>query len=859
MNAPAKRFGAARGLLLLVAIPILVIAVAWIVLRVAFPPAKVRAIVSAQLSTALARPVKFEGASIELFPPVRLRVTNLELAEPEGFERGAAMRAQSLDLDLDPFALLGRRIEVRRLALESPAIHLVLHPDGTTNFEGLTKPDKPGAKARAPMDLEVRGLTVHGGQLLVDDLKAARRIKLGLETQLSFSSVSAGTRLTTDGITTLSELGFGPLSAARISDLDNSLAKLRWRIEHRGAYDTKQKRLALEKLALSFGKAELAFSGLVDGLGATAEPGKVTPPLRVDLNAKGNNVDFGEVLRYLSVADAPAVAGIHGAGSMSFDLGIRGALGGAVLPAITGTLAVRDGSFRYPGAPASVEAIAFHATFTPDAVRVPDLTARVAQQPIRATLQASRFADPIVNASVQGNLDLAVVGPMIAPKDTKLTGRAAVDVRAHGRAKDPGELVLDGRANLTDVTVERAGLPKKVEGVNGAIEFTAARATIRGLTARAGKSSFVVDAIVTRPLALMAKPDEVPPAGADFDFRSPYLDLAELLPTTPGAPFLPNARGGGRVAIGRLIQGRLDVDSVHAQVTLTPAALDANSFAMRGYGGRMNGSAKIDLHDTRKPRYSVDAKVISVQVNDLLSAWTPAKNLIQGTLSTSIDMSGEGLERQQVQQTLTLIALAALTEGKLGPGPSFNAVADFVRVPALKEVQFHDLKLPVRIERGRVVTDAVSLTGPSGDWKLAGSVGFDGQLDYAVSVTLPPQIATALRAQSAIAAGALSDDQGRLLLDLRVTGPARAPRVAWDAKAMRDRLLGRASEALLSQRQRLEDEARAIAQQRMQATTDSARTEADRRRHAVSDSLRSRAGGLIDRFFGGGARDTTKK
>ena len=86
--------------------------------------------------------------------------------------------------------------------------------------------------------------------------------------------------------------------------------------------------------------------------------------------------------------------------------------------------------------------------------------------------------------------------------------------------------------------------------------------------------------------------------------------------------------------------------------------------------------------------------------------------------------------------------------------------------------------MPLRIESGRVITNPIRLSGANGDWLLAGSVGFDGSLDYAVSATLPPAAVAALQAKSALAAGALADEQGRVLLDFRVTGPWRAPR-AW--------------------------------------------------------------------------------
>jgi hypothetical protein len=457
-------------------------------------------------------------------------------------------------------------------------------------------------------------------------------------------------------------------------------------------------------------------------------------------------------------------------------------------------------------------------------------------------------------------VDLAAIAPALAAKDTRLAGRADVDMSGRGRAKDPGALVLAGGADLRDVSVEGAGLPKKVEQVNGRVEFSAQRATVRQLSARAGQSSYTLDATVTRPLALMAAPGKVAPADVDFTFRSPHLDLAELLPTTPGAPFLPNARGGGRVSIARLKQGRLDVSAVEADVKLSPAALEAPRFSLDGYGGSVHGDARFDLRDTRKPVYGVRAVVDTVKAGALLGAWTPVKDLLAGTLSTKLDFSGAGQTPDDLKRTLTLVGLAAIREGRLGPGPALEALAQFVKVPKLRQLDFAKLELPMRIEQGRLITDAVHLSGPSGDWRFVGAVGFDGALDYAVSVTLPPAAVEALGARAALAAGALADPQGRMLLDLRVSGSARSPRVSWDTNAMRARLAGRASDALAEQRAKLEADAREAARRALlerlggrrdsTGAGDSAATAPQLAPGSARDTLRSAAKGLLEGFFG---------
>jgi len=835
-----------RVLLIVAGVLVALVLVAWAAVSIFLPPAKVRAIVQQQLASVLSREVRFDGASVSIFPPVRLNVSGLALAEPGGFANGAAFQTRSLGLDLDVLALLGGKITVRRLVLDRPALHFLTRADGTTNFDGLMKPPPKGAPPQKPMDLDVRELRIKDGKALLDDLKAEKRTALDLDAKLAFASESGGKRLSTSGESRISALAFGPITASRASDLNQSLAKLEWRIEHAGKFDQTLDRLALTRLALGFGGTEVALSGIVD------HPG---PKAKLAMKAKGSNVDLGEILGFLAAADARALQGIGGDGRLDFDLDVRGSMAPGAVPAVTGTLGLKNGRVKYASAPTSIEAIAFNAKFAGNTLDVGDFAARIANQPVKAQLHLEDFADPNVNLAVQGNFDLAAVSPMVAPKDTRLAGRASVNVRARGRAKNPEAMSLDGAAKLSNVSVESPTLPKKLEAVNGDLAFSQRQARVTHFGGKAGQSSFTLNGTVDRPLALMSaqKPDgsfDSPPAGVNFDFRSPYLDLAEIMPASGGQPVLPNARGGGKVSIARLKNGSLDVKNVLAAVALEPAVVSSPHFSLDGYGGVVGGTARFDLTNPKEPHFGVKAKIDTVQADALLSAWTPAKGLLVGALSTDIDLSGAAGSPEQLKRTLTAVGLAAIANGQLGPGPIFEAIGGVTKIPALKQVRFKDGRLPFRVERGRVVTDPVKLDGPYGDWQVTGAVGFDGSLDYAVSITLPPSVAQSLNAKSALAAGALSDNQGRVLLDLRVTGNAKSPRVAWDPRAMQARVLGKASEAIAEQRAKLEGQAREALVERRQAAADSARAAFERAKARAADSVKARARDALRGFFG---------
>jgi hypothetical protein len=849
--------GSARFVRLLgaaLAAVVILVAAAWIAAAVLLPHDRVVALVRTQLAKSLRRESRLSDVSVSLWPPVRLRARGFELAEPDGFSRGTAAKIAALDLDLDVLPLVfARRLVVRSLALEKPVLHLALRPDGTTNLDSLfvTAPGAPPPPpAGAPLNLAIRSFVVHGGELLVDDLSGKRRVFLGLDTQLSLAA-EGGSRIATKGRTRLSHLAIGPLSARGPADLSQALAQLVVTVEHDGRFDAQQNVLALERLTIDFGRARLALSGSI------ANPG---PKSVLNLRAQGENVDLGALLSYLAAADARAVHGIRGGGRLRFDLGVAGRVAPGALPAITGTLAVADGSFHYPGSPAGVEGLTFDARFVPDQVEIDDLRASVAGQPLRAQLAASRFADPEVRFALQGTLDLAALSQLLAPRDTKLAGRVQLAVRGAGRVKDPGSISLDGRAAIANASLENPALPKKVEAISASVELSPDRAAVRGFSARAGRSSFVLDASLTRPLAVLAKPGKVEPAGLTFTFKSPYLDLAELLPPGPGGPLVLNAKGGGRVEIDRFRNQKLDVQNVVANVAIEPAVITVPSFALRAYGGAVHGTARFGFADPANPSFGVKGQADTVQVDQFLSTWSPARGIMTGSTSTSFDLSGEGARPEQIKTSLSALGLALLADGRLG-GPVMEAIAAATRTPALREVRFHNLRLPFRVERGRVVTDSVRFAVGSGDWLASGAVGFDGSLDYAVSATLPPEVAGRSGIAQALAAGLLSDAQGRLLLDLHVAGSARSPRVSLNSQAMRDRLAGRASDLLRQQRSKLAEEL-------LRASTPAPTDSAGRARPAVDTKalgkdLQKQGQDLFRNLFGGkkpsAPPDTAKK
>jgi hypothetical protein len=352
----------------------------------------------------------------------------------------------------------------------------------------------------------------------------------------------------------------------------------------------------------------------------------------------------------------------------------------------------------------------------------------------------------------------------------------------------------------------------------------------------------------------------VDPARIDFRLVSPHFDVADFVAERAERAPLPNLEGRGRVAIERLVSDRLDVRDVVAEVVVTPTAVSVPAFEFTAYKGKTSGSAAFDYSVPERPRFAVNARAISLDADEFLSAWTPVRGLVRGTLGTEIELFGSGAAPKEILPTLTAVGLASLTQGTLGPGPVFEAIARVTGVPAFREPKVTEGSIPFAVEEGRLRMSQVTWGGETGQWTVGGTLGFAGDLDLGVGIVLPAEAASRLGAAGEVASEALRDERGNLLLDLRVSGPARSPRVAWDAAAARARLESRARAAIQGTKQEVQEQALEALRSSLKGPGDSADTlPLGSRGQALLDSLKKKAPPDLLQGLFGGMPDTTRR
>jgi hypothetical protein len=213
--------------------------------------------------------------------------------------------------------------------------------------------------------------------------------------------------------------------------------------------------------------------------------------------------------------------------------------------------------------------------------------------------------------------------------------------------------------------------------------------------------------------------------------------------------------------------------------------------------GRLESSLEVDYE--RDPRGFLDFEALAhgVSAGILLVPWAPdlAKNLeadLNGTVRGNCLLG----EQEVIHRTLTL-------NGKLGSGPGMLWARDWLGDIApylgqrqdLMDIQFNSLSHTLRLEKGHYMVENLEIEGVDTHWQGTGSLGLNGTIDMGVKVKLPVGFTPEL-GQWSFLADTLRDQDGRINLDLSLSGKAAKPQVGINLGSFQDAAGSDAGEAV---------------------------------------------------------------
>jgi hypothetical protein len=389
---------------------------------------------------------------------------------------------------------------------------------------------------------------------------------------------------------------------------------------------------------------------------------------------------------------------------------------------------------------------------------------------------------------------VSLFGPLL-PSGLAMKGDIAIDVTARGPLDDPLTMKIRGTATVSGLEFSDPSLKEPIRDIAATLVLEGDRAKLSGLTASLGRSRVSGACTIGR----FARPV------LDVDFVVPLLDLDEILsflPAEGGAPrpsSVPPAGGSasmleevtvrGSIAVHEAKAMNLKLTGAHAHLEVKDGEAQLHDVGAVLYGGTLAGSVTAGLIETGPP-FSMTAKVEGVDFNALCTDFSKdLAGLIHGTLETSLDVKGRGLDTDGLRKHLTGGATLALRKGKLTSFGFLKQLAQVLEAAGGRgigkdETPFDSLTGTFDIRGGRAATQDLRLDSTDLDINGRGSIGLDQSIGMDAGVVLSEAVSADMVAKTA-KLKSFVNGKGELALDLKVGGTLQKPSIGLDSKMLK--------------------------------------------------------------------------
>jgi len=320
-------------------------------------------------------------------------------------------------------------------------------------------------------------------------------------------------------------------------------------------------------------------------------------------------------------------------------------------------------------------------------------------------------------------------------------------------------LALTGDMNLRDLGISSRGIPPKVVGEEGRLQFQG----------RQEGTGLVFDQIslTTRTLTVKGSLQiaDLKRPEVRFSLSSPRLELQDLLAASSlspprargvawaavghGVPAKSPERGGGLAASGEVHVadvrwGTFRLQNLSSAVLYNRSILKLENLTASMYGGKLTAEVQVDLTG-RWPSLTLNSRLEEVRTEPLSKAFRKERRwLLEGILNLRSRVRIHGPLNASTLGAASGEGSVAIREGRLkGYAPLERVMEALAPLLAARGLDIHfgefeDLKGHFVLEKGFLRTRDLTLRKGEGALIAAGSLGLlDSSLDFDVTAKLP--------------------------------------------------------------------------------------------------------------------------
>ncbi len=748
----------------------------WIGVKIFLPAEKVMAIISEQGSAALGREVKVGGASVGVFPAIKLNVENVSLANGKKFSEEPMFSIKAISLQIDFMSIVSMSPVIKEIRLVEPDILLEVDKNGVMNLDGLGGTQAKEEEEEVvqdstpteiptslPGNLAMKAFIIENARVRYKNHQTGQYITLGDINQ----NVSVDIDSKLENIKTVGEL---IVASIAVEDKASGVqkGKVRFSLNHNVSVNLPKQEIVISEVKVGLQDIFISTKGQVQNF--------LSGPPNVDVTVKSNEIKMASILKEVPSNLSPDIPKLSASGHALIDAAFAAVLDSAPKPKMNINLSLHDMNFSHKDIPASLNDLNGTLKLTENDFSLTNFSFFLDKHPVNIAIAISNLLKTpnLDKFDLRADFDLGKFMELadkfgVAPVGTELAGFIKANIQANGvlDPNNPMGINASGNVSLKDIKVVSPELPEKLE-VNGQVEINNASISEK-LAVKLGESDLNVNVDVKDYLAMaMTEMAKGKKTNVVVNITSAYLDLDKLLPTGSTEeevteeveseplteyPELPDVLLSLNMNLKKTKLMDLEMTNYSQKTVLNNSILKSN---LKGYlyTGSFSNDLTVNLQDRKSAQIDMKLNVNKVEANDFISvindkippsnaiakSFSETDNTVFGKLQLDMDVKTFGLP-QDFSNNMTGDIYAGVLNGELkNVGVISSLSSNLTKLHkslSFKGFTFSKLDMDLEARDGKMIVKHLDIEkSPVGKMDFGGSVGFDNSLDLTVTQTL---------------------------------------------------------------------------------------------------------------------------
>lgn len=717
---------------------------------------KIKTKVLATINKSVNATVDLEDVSLNLFksfPNANITLDKMSVINKAPFQGDTLVYSDKINLKMSMMELFNGEEEpmkIEAIATENTKLNILFNKDGIGNYDIALKTDeKEAAKEAKPFALSIQNYEVENLKFTYKD--EASKMKMVLD-----SINHEGT-----GNFEKDVLDLDTKTTANLTfdmDKSNFMRNVKISLDAILGIDLKNSKYSFKENKALINQLPLNFNGFIQMI----EKGQV-----YDLTFNTPSSDFKNFLGLIPSAYAGSLEGVTTTGKFEVKGKVKGNLTETTIPTFNLEMLSNNASFKYKDLPKSVKNIHIDTHIVNETglmndtfVDLDKLSFAIDQDVFNASAHVTNIAEnPNVDAALKGVINLANVTKAYPVKLEKpLNGILRADVKTAFDMKSVEtsqyqNIKNSGNINLTGFNYAGPEMAKPVSVSVADLTFNPTKINLNKLAAKTGKSDINVSGSLDNFYGFLFKNQILK---GNFNLNSSLFAVSDFMaPTTTTneegkktteqvkiPSFLDCTLSAKATTV---IYDNLNLKNVAGTLIIRDQAVNLKGLTMDVFGGKIGLNGLVSTKG-KIPTFDMDLGLSTVDISqtfsmlNTLKTITPIADVINGKMNSTIKLNGN-LTQAMLPDVKSISGdlLASILQGSLNKSKStllteLSSKATFLD---LKDINLKDVKAALSFKNGKVSVKPFTLKHKDVSVQIAGSHGFDQNMDYDLKFDVP--------------------------------------------------------------------------------------------------------------------------